>query len=228
MDTNLTIEALQQEEHYRLIRQLPYSEIPDFVMEHLFRRNRETFFFWLSVILFLFIAIQPSVVFFASAPGILNTLWYGFLGLLLLPVLLIPLHEGIHALVLVLSGGRNIRVGADLKNFFFYVTAHRYPIRRKTFTRVALAPFFVINTALWITAWLLPGYLSWSFYLALFSHATMCAGDFAMLSFYNQYEGQEIITYDDVEEKTAYFYLENKTDKGRSMIDDGRTPPSSR
>ncbi len=211
MSTNLTVEALQDEKRYRLILELPYSDIPDFVMEHLFRKNVEVRFFWFSVILFLLIAIRPSIIFFASAPGIFNTLWYGFLGLVLIPVLLIPLHEGIHALVLVLSGGRNIRVGADLKHFFFYVTAHRYPVRRKAFTRVALAPFFVINTALWVTAWLLPGYLSWAFYLALFSHATMCAGDFAMLSFYSRYPGREIITYDDVDEKTAYFYLDTDT-----------------
>jgi len=211
MATKIRVEELQDPGRYRLIRKLPYHEIPEFVMSYLFRRNQETSFFWFSVVVFLLIAIKPTVIFFSSAPGVLNALWYGFLGFAGIPLLLIPLHEGLHALFFIFSGGRNIRIGADLKNFFFYVTAHRHPVRRRAFTRIALAPFFVISTGLWVTAWLLPGYLSWSFYLALFAHATMCAGDFAMLSFYREQGDREIITYDDVDEKTAYFYLEESS-----------------
>ena len=208
MAAKITAEELMSEKRYQLIRELPYREIPEFVMEYLFRRNQEVWFFWLSVILFLFIAIKPTIAFFSGGPGFLHAVWYGFLGLLAIPVLLIPVHEGLHAFFFLMAGGRNIRVGVDLKNFFFYVTAHRHPVRRKAFTRIATAPFFVINSSLWLTAWLLPGPLSWSFYLALFAHATMCAGDFAMLSFYREYEDREIITYDDVELKTAFFFVE--------------------
>jgi len=210
MSAKITVEELQDERRYRLIRRLSYEEIPSFVMEYLFRRNPDTRFFWLATVFSLIIIIRPTLLFFSAAPGVLNTLWYGFLGVVLLPVVLIPLHEGIHALFFVLAGGRRIRAGVDLKNFFFYVTAHRSPVRRKAFIRIALAPFFLINTALWLTAWLLPSFLSWSCYLALFVHTTMCAGDFAMLSFYHEYKDREIITYDDADEKTAYFYLEEE------------------
>ena len=210
MAAKITVEELENNKRYRLIRKLSYREIPEFVMEYLFRGNQETRFFWFSVVLFLLIAIKPTVLFFSASPGLLNTLWYLFLGFVAIPALLIPVHEGIHALFFLLSGGRNIRVGVDLKNFFFYVTAHRHPVGRKVFTRIALAPFFVINTGLWAAGWLLSGGLSWSFYLALFAHATMCAGDFAMLSFYREHRDREIITYDDAEEKTAYFYLDEE------------------
>ena len=214
MPEKITPEDLMRERRYRLLYELHYQEIPEFVMKYLFRKNRETRFFWFSVILFLLIAIKPTILFFVGGPGFLSTLWYLFLGFVGIPLLLIPLHEGIHALFFFFSGGRNIRVGVDLKNFFFYVTAHRYPVGRRAFTRIALAPFFVINTGLWAAAWFLSGGLSWSFYLALFSHATMCAGDFAMLSFYREQGEGEIITYDDVDEKTAYFYQKNEEEEG--------------
>jgi hypothetical protein len=42
----------------------------------------------------------------------------------------------------------------------------------------------------------------------LFVHATMCAGDFAMLNFYFLNRGKKIYTWDDFDKKMAYFYEE--------------------
>jgi hypothetical protein len=36
----------------------------------------------------------------------------------------------------------------------------------------------------------------------------MCAGDFAMLNFYSVHRGRKIYTWDDFDEKAAYFYEE--------------------
>jgi hypothetical protein len=36
----------------------------------------------------------------------------------------------------------------------------------------------------------------------------MCAGDFAMLNFYAVHPGKKIYTWDDFDDKTAYFYEE--------------------
>jgi hypothetical protein len=217
MATKITPEELWREKRYRLIRELRYQEIPEFVISYLFRGNQEIRFFWLSVLLFLIIAIQPTTLFFSSGPDLLHGIWYGVLGFILFPLLLIPVHEGIHVLFFLLSGVRNIRIGADLKNLFFYVTADHDPVNRKTFTRIALAPFFVINTLLWGAAWMFPDGISWSLYITLFVHTTMCAGDFALLSFYRDYGDREIITYDDVDFKTSYFFIieepEQKTKK---------------
>ncbi len=210
MATKLTPEDLADGSRYRLILKLSYNNIPGFVLRHLTRKNQEVFFFWLFSLFFLLLAIRPTVDLFSVHPGSLNILLYAFYGLIAFPVLLIPVHEGIHALFFLLAGAKRIRIGANFREMFFYVTAHRYPVRRREFTRLALAPFLIISAALWIAAWSLPGYISWSFYLALFAHTTMCAGDFAMLSFYRQYGTREIITYDDLEEKAAYFYLEEE------------------
>ena len=208
MATKITPEDLEDKIHYRLILKLSYNDIPGFVFRYLTQKNQEVFFFWLFSLFFLLLAVHPTLDFFSLHPGVRKILLFSFYGLIAFPVLLIPVHEGIHALFFLLAGAKNITVGANFRDLFFYVTAHRSPVKRKNFTRLALAPFVLISAGLWIAAWIDPGYLSWSFYLTLFVHATMCAGDFAMLSFYRQYGNREIITYDDVEEKAAYFYLE--------------------
>ena len=208
MATKTTPEELENGNRYRLILKLSYNDIPEFVLRYLTRKNNASFFFWLSALFFLLLAVHPTLAFFSARPGLWSILVYAFYGFVLFPVLLIPFHEGIHALFFFLAGARRLKAGIDLRNFFFYVTAHRYPVGRRHFTHIAMAPFVLISVLLWAAAWFSSGYLSWSFYLTLFAHSTMCAGDFAMLSFYAQYGEQEIITYDDVKEKTAYFYLE--------------------
>ena len=55
---------------------------------------------------------------------------------------------------------------------------------------------------------MLPGLWKWSLSLLLFVHATMCAGDFAMMNFYFLNRRKKIYTWDDFDKKIAYFYEE--------------------
>jgi len=54
----------------------------------------------------------------------------------------------------------------------------------------------------------LPGLWKWSLSIFLFVHATMCAGDFALLNFYFLNRRKKIYTWDDFDKKIAYFYEE--------------------
>ncbi len=207
MTKKTEISDLQDEKKYRLILELPFHNIPDFVLQYMFRKNPATLFYYACTILFFILTIKISIGFFSADPGFLMILLYAFYGLVMFPVLLMPIHEGIHALAFFLSGARKIIIKAEWKHFFFYVTTDRFPVGRKVFTRTAVAPFLAVSAGLWIAAWLTRGDLSWSLYLTLFVHATMCSGDFAMLSFYDENRTHEIITYDDVDSKTAFFYI---------------------
>ena len=96
----------------------------------------------------------------------------------------------------------------DLKQYMFYVTAHRYVATKDQFRFVALVPFLLISIALLFLVLFLPGLWKWSLCLFLFIHATMCVGDFAMLNYYSLHRGRKIYTWDDFDEKAAYFYEE--------------------
>jgi pilus assembly protein TadC len=74
------------------------------------------------------------------------------------------------------------------------------------FKIVALAPFVIISLCLLVLIIVLPGLLKISLSVFLFVHATMCAGDFALLNLYFLNRDKEIYTWDDVDKKEAYFY----------------------
>jgi hypothetical protein len=74
------------------------------------------------------------------------------------------------------------------------------------FTIVALVPIVIISLGLILCIILLPGLWKWSLSLFLFVHATMCAGDIALLNLYRVNKDKKIFTWDDVEKKEAYFY----------------------
>jgi pilus assembly protein TadC len=96
----------------------------------------------------------------------------------------------------------------DLKQYLFYVSAHRYVASPIQFRIVALTPFLVISLCLIILVILLPGLWKWSLSIFLFVHATMCAGDFALLNLYFVNKDKKIYTWDDLDKKEAYFYEE--------------------
>ena len=123
-------------------------------------------------------------------------------------MLIIPVHEILHALPFLFTGARNIRAGIDLRQFFFYVTAHRHVIDPGQFRFVALTPFVILNILLLVLVFMLPGLWKWSLSLLLFVHTTMCAGDFALLNFYRINKNKKIYTWDDADAKIAYFYEE--------------------
>ena len=55
----------------------------------------------------------------------MTILGHTLLGFVVLPLLLIPVHEILHIVPMLIVGAKNIRVGADIKQFMFYVTARR-------------------------------------------------------------------------------------------------------
>jgi hypothetical protein len=204
---SLRIEDLEDQCKYRQILKVPYDELVTFILDYIRRRSGLMVFFWSSCIFFLGIAIV--VRFNISGYFLLkNIFMHSFLGFIVFPILYIPLHELMHVIPYYLTGARKIRIGMDLKQYMFYVSAHKHVATPCQFRVVALIPFVVTSIILLILVLYLPGLWKWSFSLLLFVHATMCAGDFAMLNFYSLHRGKKIYTWDDADLKIAYFYEE--------------------
>jgi hypothetical protein len=133
-------------------------------------------------------------------------LLHSLLGFILFPVIFIPIHEALHLIPYYLTGARNLRIGMDLKQYLFYVTAHRYVAGPKQFRLVAIFPFALISIILIALLPFVSDLWRWTFSAFLFVHATMCAGDFALLNFYSINSEKEIYTWDDADKKEAYFF----------------------
>jgi len=203
----LRVEDLEDQSKYRQIIRISYDELITFVLDYIRRKSGLMVFFWSSCIVFLGIALLVRINIGGYFP-FKNIFLHTCLGLIVFPVLCIPVHELLHIIPYYLTGARNIRIGIDLKQYMFYVTAHRYVATENQFRFVAWFPFILVSLATLLIVIFLPGLWKWSLSLFLFVHATMCAGEFAMLNFYTVHPGKKIYTWDDFNEKAAYFYEE--------------------
>jgi hypothetical protein len=201
------VEDLENQVNFRQILKVPYSELVDFVIDYLKRKTGLMVFFWGINIFFLFAALSFRIHISGYFP-LRSIFLHSMLGLFIFPLVCIPVHEFLHVIPFLMAGARKIRIGMDLKQYIFYVTAHRHVISKGEFRFIALVPFIVISTALIVMIILLPGLWKWSLSLLLFVHTTMCAGDFALLNFIYINKGKKIYTWDDADEKMSYFYEE--------------------
>ena len=203
----LKVEDLDDQVNYRQILSVPYSELINFVIDYLRRKTGLMVFFWALNIFFLLVALSFRVH-ISGYFALKNIFLHSMLGLVVFPLLFIPVHELLHVIPFLMIGARRIRIGMDLRQYIFYVTAHRHVTSRREFRFVALVPFILISIALIIMIILSPGLWKWSLSLLLFVHTTMCAGDFAMLNFYHVNKTKKIYSWDDADDKKAYFYEE--------------------
>jgi hypothetical protein len=201
----LQVEDLDDQTKFRQMEAISYHDLVPFIIEYLKKKSVLVTSFLFFLFIFLLVIIKVRIIyadFFAGKGSIVHTA----LGLIGFPILVIPVHELLHIIPYWISGARRIRVGMDLKQFLFYVTAHRYVASAGQFRIVALIPFLVISVALTLLILLLPGLWKWSMSLFLFVHTTMCAGDIALLNFYYINRRKKIYTWDDADRKMAYFY----------------------
>jgi hypothetical protein len=203
----LRVEDFDDQSRFRQMQAIHYSDLVTFVLDYLRRKTWLTFFYFSVCIIFIGLALTIRVNISGYFP-IKNILLHSLLGFIFFPIVMIPIHEFMHVIPFWMTGAKRIRAGADLKQYIFYVTAHRHVIKARQFRLVALVPFVVISLALLVLILYLPGLWKWSLSVLLFVHTTMCAGDFAMLNFYFINRHRRIYTWDDADEKMAYFYEE--------------------
>lgn len=203
----LIAEDLNDQTKYRQILAISYNDLIPFIIDHLKRKTNLTIFFWSACLFYFGLACIVRINISGYFP-ISQILYHSFLGLIIFPIICIPVHELLHIIPYYISGARKIRVGMDLKQYMFYVTAHRHVATPLQFRIVAILPFLIISVAITLIIFLLPGLWKWSLSIFLFIHTTMCAGDFALLNFYWLNKKKKIYTWDDAELKMAYFYEE--------------------
>jgi hypothetical protein len=151
--------------------------------------------------LFLVGALWAGVTARLDAPA-----WWVQSGAVVLAwLVLIPVHEGVHALVYWLMGARDIRFGFSLRNLYAYAIAHRFVVDRREFIWLALAPTLVINGGLLILAGFSEPLRFFALALSLL-HFSSAAGDWAMLSYLWEQRAYAVFTYDDAATQSSFFY----------------------
>ena len=206
-----SVDNIRTDPDFHLLDKLHYDSIVEFATEYIRKRTRSMTFY--VIIIIAFFLLQWSAFIYGITVSQLNavSLLKQFLyGLIISMTIVIPLHELIHAIGYFILGARKIRFGAALKHFAFYAVADDFVTNRAGFIFLALSPFIIVSLLNLAGFILVPGYASYTYISVLFFHATMCAGDFALLSYFEFHRDKELYTFDDVRNKTSYFYYRKK------------------
>jgi hypothetical protein len=191
--------------------ELRYDDIVEFAGKYILKRNRSMNFYYLCL-LGMLLLMSVSVVFGMiyhnrEFGGIMKQYLY---GLIISFSVIIPVHEMIHGLVYFFLGARKIRFGAEFKQFAFYAVADEFVTNKTGFYLLAIGPFLIISLLNLAGFIFVQGIASYTYISVIFFHATMCVGDFALMSYYDTHRDKDIYTFDDVKNRISYFYYRNK------------------
>ena len=192
--------------NYKLIESINLDhDVLPFIQRHLFVWNRVTVVYLLSTLLLLAGLVASSITNWSNIGGIIPFLIRLAIGFIALPILVIPIHEGIHGLVYKLLGAKQVRYTADLKRFIFTAQANNFVVNKSEFYWLAFSPFLVVTIFGLLTIWVFPTYAD-IIIAFLFAHSTMCAGDFGLASYFFIHRKKAPVTYDNFEDNRAYFF----------------------
>jgi hypothetical protein len=202
------VEKLRQDPCYRQILELDFNDMIPFVLSSIRKRSIISYFFiFVNLGLLLFIIVYILVGMIGSSLTWSMIIKQSLTGIVSGTILVIPFHEILHGLAYRILGARKIRIGADLQQFIFFVTADRYPVSGHELYFLAMTPFVVINiTTMLIPAIWFPHVILFPAFLLL-SHNIMCIGDFALVNYVFRAQ-KKVFTYDETEKKKSYFYEE--------------------
>ncbi len=202
-----TIEALFSEVEFTQVEMLPYEEMIPFVQrEFKYPTPLIRIYVVLNVLIVGILLVLGYLQVSSGRISIGHLFGSVSLGLAASMTILIPIHEAIHGLAYKIAGALRVSYGVNWRKLYFYAVADRFVIGRKDFRMVAIAPFLVISFLSIIALFFVSLPVQWFFGGLLLLHTGACAGDFAMLAFYQRHPEGELLTFDDVAAKKAYFF----------------------
>lgn len=195
---------------YQVQDRLVHTELIPFVREYMKKRTPSAIAYVLLNVVFFALSIYCIVadIGLTIDTGAKISRWALGLGA---AFLMVPLHEFLHVMAYKSVGAVQTSYDANLKRFYFMAIADRFVANRKEFRVVALTPFVVISLLTTMAMVILHG-TSWVLVGCglLAAHASMCSGDFALLSYFDFHNDKDVVTYDDKAAGVSYFLAKEK------------------
>ena len=149
--------------------------------------------------------------------GSICTLWYATKtpliqslpnlcsGMALGYILILPVHEWVHALTYRWLGAGEVKVVYRWRNMTAYCVADRFVVSMREFVGICLAPFVLVNAALVVAIAVVGGFwpVLWGMLLL---HVGACSGDIAFVNLAWIHRGEQVSTYDDVAKARSFFF----------------------
>lgn len=210
MAHQLSPSDLISNDEFELIKSVHYADMKAFVLGEIRQKSRLIRAYGI-VQLLAAIAIFALLGYFVATSIHARTLLVELKAMLLAAIfsftLLIPIHEGIHALAFLMLGKRDISFGVQWKKFLFYAESNMQVLDRQQMLFVALLPLLTI-TVLAITGSFICERLACKlfFITSMLIHFFFCSGDLTIISFFQRHKPDEVYTFDNRQEKSAYYY----------------------
>jgi hypothetical protein len=188
-------------EGFELLDELHYDDLLAFAARYFFEKTS-----WVTrlhhVLSVIALGALVAAVIIRDVPW-LTALAQFALGFAIMFLIVLPIHEGLHALAYRAAGAREIRWKMIWRYLAAYVVAERFVAGRTVFFVVALAPFVVITP---LAILLAAGFPGWSvlWLTVLLWHTAGVSGDWALMNYYWLNRDREIFTWD--ESGRSYFY----------------------
>lgn len=188
---------------YRLLAEMHHASLAEFVIEYFIRRMT-----WL--VLLHHAMSLATVIVVALVIDRQNVNWrdglaaFG-LAFAALLIVILPIHELLHAAAYRMAGARDIRWDYSMKMAAVWVVAHRFVVTTRPFLFVALAPFVVINTILIAGVMLFPKVAVFLLFVLLW-HLHGAIGDWSLINFIWIHRRLGFWTFDDADLGKSYFY----------------------
>jgi hypothetical protein len=188
---------------YELIAQFTHRELAGFVIDYFFRRRS-----WLTHAHHaMSLATLGAIIAIAYVQhrSILRCLAEFALALVALFIVILPLHELLHAAAYRLAGARDVRWEYSARMAAVWVIAHHFVAETRAFLFVALAPFVVLNALLIALAIVFPQYAVFLLFVLLW-HLHGSIGDWSLMNVVWLHRDRGFWTYDDAEAGRSFFY----------------------
>lgn len=200
----LTPEDMNDPSRFALIEVITHDQLIPAVQAHLARRGpvRTSY-----VLINLVVLASIAALWIGTGASLLDGFPNLCLGMCLGYVLLLPLHEGVHALTYRWLGARGTRVVYRPRNLTAYCVADRFVVTGGEFAWICLTPFLVLNAILLVVIIAAGGFqpILWGMLLL---HVGACSGDFAFVNLVWAHRADGLLTFDDVAGRRTFFYAQ--------------------
>lgn len=206
---NLLPETLPNNPRYRLLYELDHEQLIKFVQSNLRAWNPVTIFYFIVNILFFLwggYKIFKDIALHATGwDFILTRLGIGFFATFIIGFFI---HENLHLLAYKILGAKQATVKIQWRKIVFLALADQFVLNRKEFYFLAILPFLVITSLLFVGMTFADDNLLYVLLGILLFHTGGCSGDFALISFFYSNRHKNILTYDDVPANKSFFWEE--------------------
>ena len=204
----MTVTDLKQPDHFELIGTIDHKAIHAWVRLYLFSVSPVTFAYWTlnCCVIAAVVLVWPGV-----NKGTMDTFSILSLGMSGGWILLLPVHEYVHALAYRATGASDARVVYTLRRLTAHCIAPGHVVSGRQFAFVGLAPFLVLNSVLVMGVLVAPTEaLRMALLGVLLFHIGACSGDVAFVQYLWLHRTDELYTYDDAHTPQSFFYRKKK------------------